>query len=242
MDGATPLIKNGIKPTEAVWFVSLIKKRLTKNCSNVIEKLNKISLEAIEKLKCWNFPVQDKYMPSAGLAWIELKENTIVAHTIGDCEVTFRLKNGEIKRVVQPELIALDEISVKEMVHQAKENNISVRESRKLIDDILIKHRMMMNKENGYNVFTPSEKPNFTFSSEEIKTQDIEEIYIYTDGLSQAFDELKIFQSHKEMFSQKLNLDDVVKQITQVSFYDKDFNLYPRFKKIDDIAAIKITL
>ena len=39
MDGATPLLKTGIKPSEASWFVSFIKSHLAKNQENILEKL-----------------------------------------------------------------------------------------------------------------------------------------------------------------------------------------------------------
>lgn len=241
MDGATPLLKSGIKPTEASWFVSYIKKNLPKNCQNVVEKLNNISINAVETLKSYNFEINEKYMPSTGLAWIELKNDYIVAHTIGDCEVTARLKNGQIVRVYQTELLKLDNIAVKELVKQAKVNNICVKQARKYIQDILIKHRSYMNKENGYNVFTPSPNPNFKFSKKQFKICDVEEMYIYTDGLSQAFDELKIYNDHKEMFKTSLDLNKEIEKIVKTAFSDKDCNTFPRFKTIDDIAVIKIT-
>lgn len=242
MDGATPLKKNGIKPTEAAWFVTFIKNLLPQTCNNIIEKLNEISVKSLQQLKDWNIAIQDQYLPSSGLAWVKLEGDMISANTIGDCEVTIRFNSGEIKRIYQTELIALDDIAVKEMVRIAKEKNITMREARKCINDVLIKNRLLMNKENGYNVFTPSEKPQFKFTTAKFNVKDIKEIYIYTDGISQAFDELQIYKSHKNMFEKSFNIKEEINKIVKAAYLDKDFELYPRFKTIDDIAVIKITI
>ena len=240
MDGATPLIKNGILPSEASWFVSLVKKHLPDYCEDVISQLNSISKLAYDKLKQLNVPEQSEYLASAGLSWIELKDNTVTAHTIGDCEVTVRLKNGEVVRVYQNQLIKLDSIALQELKTIAKQKNIPVNMAMKDIKPTLIKHRKLMNKPNGYSVFTPSSNPAFNFSEMQFNKEDIAEIYIYTDGLSQAFDELEMC-SYEKLFSKSVNIKNIVDKIVKKAFSDKNCNKYPRFKTIDDIAIIKIT-
>lgn len=242
MDGATPLVKNGVKPTEASWLVSFVKKRLPLTCENVVGKLKEISISALEQLVEWKFPIDDKYMPSCGISFVNFLGDKIEAQTLGDCEVTFRLKNGEVVRVYQDDLIKLDAIAVEKMEKIAKEKNIPMLEARKEINDILIKHRSYMNKKGGYSVFTPSKTGEFTYSNFVIDKDKVDEIYIYTDGISQSFDELKIYNSHEEMFKKSLNIEKEIKKIEKKAFLDKDCNKYPRFKTIDDIAVIKIKL
>ena len=71
---------------------------------------------------------------------------------------------------------------------------------------------------------------------------DIKELYIYTDGITQAFDELKIYNSCEEMFEKSIDVNEEIEKIKERAFSDKDCNKYPRFKTIDDIAIIKIEM
>lgn len=87
MDGATPLQKNGILPSEASWFVSFIKNQLKPTEQNVVEKLNFIAREAYCEFNRLTHTVNPDYYPSAGLAWVEIKDRKIICHTIGDCEI-----------------------------------------------------------------------------------------------------------------------------------------------------------
>lgn len=239
MDGATPLIKNEISPTEASWFVSIIKKHLPNYTDSVIDELKKISEFASKKLEEFNIPKQNEYLVSAGLAWIEIRENKIFAHTIGDCEVTVRLRNKQISRVYQEQLIKLDSIALQELKEVSKKKNIPIKEAMKDIKQTLIKHRKLMNKINGYSVYTPSSNPDFNYSEMQFNLNEIDEIYIYTDGLSQAFDELEIC-SYEKLFSNSIDLKNIVNLIEKKALSDRNCEKYPRFKKIDDIAIIKI--
>ena len=65
---------------------------------------------------------------------------------------------------------------------------------------------------------------------------------MYSDGFSQAFENLKIYPSHKKMFEQITNIDNEIVKIVKVSFDDIKFDKYPRFKKIDDITVVKVDL
>ena len=243
-DGATPLYKSNIKPSEAAWFVTFIKKHMPKKCNNVINELNKISKLAYLEYSKMNSNSKEGVLsyPSAGLSILERIDNMVYIYTIGDCEAVIRKKDGKLIRIVQTKLSELDKISLEEMMKTSKEKNITLKASFNECLDILKKHRLLMNTKDGYPIYTISENPDFEYTVNFYDLDDIKNIYLYTDGITQAFDELQIYSSCEEMFKEDIDLDIEMQKIVKKAFSDKDCNKYPRFKTIDDIAIIKIEI
>ncbi|MBE7084807.1 MAG: hypothetical protein E7368_01980 [Clostridiales bacterium] len=246
IDGATGLQKLGLKPTEASWFASFIKKNLPANSTRIKERLDGISKKAYDEFIAFCQSVsaslnrEDIYYPSAGLAWVEDCGDKIKIYTIGDCEVFVKTKSGETYRHVLPELFALDSQALAEIVRVKKQNSISMKEAVKLCQGVLLRNRRLMNKENGYSVFTLSKNPDFRYLYAEYDKADVAELYLYTDGVSQAFDEMKIYASCEEMFAKDVNIHEEIKKIEKRAYADRDCEKYPRFKTIDDISFVKI--
>lgn len=238
MDGATSLAPTNFKPSGGSFLVSYLKNNLPKGEKSVIDKLYNLS----KSFTKYTNEKSEEYLPSAGLSWCEIKKDTIDIHTIGDCEAIVVYNDGKITRFVQPELINLDSIAINKMIEIAKEKNISIKEARKYINDILIKHRKMMNKDNGYNVFAPYDTPKFKFLNASINKKDVKYVYLFSDGFASAFDCFKLYDSFEEMFKDEVDLRKIINRIVDVAKSDPDYNLYPRFKLIDDITAIKIKL
>ena len=238
IDGATPLIKEN-NFNEACWMVNFIKKNIDKYNGPIKNRLYELSIEGYNKL-----PVKTKdedYLPSASLSYIEFDDEYIYAYTLGDCEVTIKTKDDKIIRCFNDELSKLDNIAINELIEHSKEKKIHLSKARPYITSTLIKHRKLINKENGYSAYTLSPNPIINMSEYKIKKDNVKEIYIYSDGFSQAFENLNIYSSHYEMFKNDLNIEDEINKIVYTSFNDKYCDQYPRFKKIDDITIIKIT-
>ena len=223
MDGATSLAPTKFKPSGGSFLVSYLKNNLPKGNDSIIEKLYTLSKEL------------SKYTD-------EKSEDIVNIHTIGDCEVVVITNNGKIIRYVQPELIKLDSLAIKEMIDISKEKSISIKDARKYVNDMLIKHRKMMNKVDGYNVFAPYDNPNFNFLSASVERKDVKYIYLFSDGFASAFDCFGIYNSFETMFKDEIDLKLIIDKIVNVAKSDPDYNLYPRFKLIDDITAIKIKM
>ena len=239
IDGATPLIKEN-NFNEACWLVNYIKKNIEKYQGAVKERLHQIAIDAYNEL-----PVKIKdedYLPSASLSYIEYDDIYFYAHTLGDCEVTFITKDNQIIRCYSDDLYKLDNIALNELIKIAKEKNINITKARPFINDILIKHRKLINKENGYTAFALTDKPIINTKEYKISRENVKEIYIYSDGFSQAFESLNIYSSHKEMFKVSLDIEAEINNIVDVSFRDPFANKHPRFKKIDDITVIKVEI
>jgi len=240
-DGATELIKSSMKPTGGSWLVSFIKKNLKKNSADVIGELNEISKKAyLEFVRTEGEKTNKAALPSAGIALAEFLGDKVRISTIADCEAVVITKDGGIIRHIIPDLPQLDSMALAEMVKTSRQKGIPVKEAVEYCRDILIKNRQMMNKKDGYAVFTIDKNPDFAFVTAEYDISDIKELYLYTDGITQAFDELKIYSSCEEMFENGIDLNEEITKIKRQAYADKSCNAYPRFKTIDDIAAVKI--
>lgn len=237
IDGATPLLKQN-DFNEACWMVNYIKKNINKYQGSVLEKLTALSKQGLidlpSKLK------DEEHLPSASLSFVEYDDEYFHAGVLGDCEVTFITNSNEIIRCFSSDLSKLDNISIKELISVAKEKNIHLTKARPFINDTLIKHRKLINKPNGYSAFTLMENPILNVTTFNIKKEDVKEFYVYSDGFSQSFESLKIYNSHAEMFSKSLNIEEEIKKIKEASFLDPYCDCHPRLKKIDDITIVKV--
>lgn len=236
IDGATPLIKSP-HLNEACWMVDYIKKNISKRNGLLTNRLLELAKDGYNALPT------DKSadtIPSASASWLEYDETYFYASVLGDCEVTFITTDNQIVRVYSSDLNRLDTIALQQMVAVAKEKNIHNLDARKYISDTLIRHRRMINKPDGYTAFTLSPTPRLTPKTIKIERNKVKTVYLYSDGFSQAYEHLCIYNSHEEMFSKEIDIAEEIKKIEKASFADPYCNTYPRFKIIDDITAIKI--
>ena len=240
-DGATALHKSCVRPSDGSWLVSYIKKNLDKAATDVRGQLKKIAASAYGEFAKLTGGLGDELcLPSAGLAWAELHGQRVAIYTIGDCEAAIIKRDGSKIRHVIPSLPRLDNIALEHIKIKAAEQGVSVRQATRLCNDVLIKHRRLMNKSGGYPVFTVDKNPSCEFLANEYDVAELSEVYLYTDGITQAFDELCIYPSWQDMFSRSIDLQEEIQKIVTRAYQDKECNAYPRFKTIDDIAAIKI--
>lgn len=237
LDGATPL-KTGGQFNEARWFVNYIKKNLSGYDGDIKSRLTSLCKDAY-----MNFPAEireDDYLPSAGACWAEWNEENINIGILGDCEVTAITKDGIILRYFDDRLRSLDNLAINEMIAAAREHDTTVLQAKTFINDILIRHRKLINKPSGYSALALSRNVRIDEKAFTLKRDRIKTLYLYSDGFSQAFENLQIYKTHTEMFSQIDSIDDEIAKIVKASYDDPDCNKYPRFKTIDDITAVRI--
>ncbi|MGN0812413.1 MAG: hypothetical protein ACI4MQ_02765 [Candidatus Coproplasma sp.] len=237
IDGATPLT-NVHQFNEARWFVDYLKRNINRYKGRVNYKLSMLCCDAYNDL-----PIDNKsadYLPSASAAWVELDGSVCHIGVLGDCEVTAIYNNGEIKRFFDDRLINLDNKAKSELIEIARQKNLHIIQAKELIIPTLIKHRRLINKPDGYSALTiapdyKTDERQFTIEKQGLKT-----IFIYSDGFSQAFESLKIYSCHEEMFKSIKDVDEEIKKIVRAAHSDKNLDLFPRFKRIDDITVTKI--
>lgn len=236
IDGATPLIKTS-NINLAHQMVSYIKKNITKEKGSLKEKLVILSKKMYKE---FNLNSDDSaYLPSASLAYVERRNDELVIGTLGDCEVIVKDNLNTITRFNSSDLSKLDNIAIKKQVEVAKEKKIDVLNARSYIQDILIKHRRLINKPTGYFAYTLN-LDKLDIKETIIKNENIKEIYLYSDGFSQSFNSLNLYKDAYELFKNTIDINEETKKIVDASFKDKNCNSHPRFKTIDDITIIQI--
>ncbi len=237
IDGATPL-KKSHSFNEARLMVDYLKKHFNQYDGNVKYRLKKLCEDVYRQLAVTAY--DEDHFPSASACWIEISGTVLSIGVLGDCEVTAISKNGLIRRFFDGRLDVLDKKALAEMVNIAKEKNIHVNMARPYIEEMLVKNRRLANKPNGYSALLPSPNVEINEKKFEIETHNLKSVYLYSDGYSQAFTNLKIYSTHEEMFQKTADIDAEIQKIIQVSYSDESCDLYPRLKKIDDITVVQI--
>ncbi len=235
IDGASGLTteqKKGVG-TNASRLAGFVKQELFKfKGDNFIAFLKDLSINALNNGHDTN--------SSCGISAVIVSDINVYLYAVGDCSILVQDKKNSVRTFKQNELCKLDKIALNQMIDISKNKNITIKQAREHINDVLIKHRLLKNMPNGYSIFCPSKNPNFVVDHYTLNKKDIKSIIICTDGFSQCYEKLNIFDNQKQLFSKKLSLKEICKKIKQVSKSDKDFNKYPRFKLFDDTTAIKL--
>lgn len=234
IDGATSLkSKNNKYKTETSKMVkelAILFKKYKGNGDKLENYIYECSKELAKKYDNSN---------SCGFSLIYFYLDNIYIYYLGDPECLIKTKDNKILTIYNDSLAKLDDYAISKMIDISKKENISIKEARNKINDILVENRNKKNKENGYYVFEPSINPNFKIYKAIINKNDVKEILLSTDGYQAIYKVYKLIKK-EEIFS--LPLNEGYKKIKEVSFLDKEMNKYPRFKIIDDISAIKIEL
>lgn len=235
IDGATPLINDSknFKGSSASYFVSQIKKDLIKN-EDIFSSLSNTSKRMFEEFS------NEDLMPSAAMSFIRIIDGRVVCSYLGDTEIFIRFKNGKSERIFDERLVDLDKIALDAYAQNRKKFN-NFAETLESIRPILVKNRRLMNKQNGYSIYCPNKDGKIQFAERVFDLDSIEEIYLYTDGFSDAVETFGLFKSVDEMLTIDADIGSIVKQIVDEASRDKQCLKYPRFKTIDDITAIKIS-
>ena len=235
IDGATGLNAENTfgKASSASKLAGFVKSQLANyKGSDIIGFLRSLSVLALK-----NGHAKDC---SCGISIVKVNKNTVELYCLGDCPILYQDKNGEVHTFTQTKLPKLDKIALNQMIDYAKANNVSMKKARKHIDQTLKKHRSLMNMPDGYWVFAPSEKPNFTVDTITIEKEQLKSIIVCSDGFAQCYNKLNIFENEKQLFESQLSLKDICLKVQRISKADKDYNLYPRFKLFDDTTVIKL--
>ena len=69
------------------------------------------------------------------------------------------------------------------MIKISKEKQIDILSARPYVNDMLIEHRKLANKPNGYNAFVLNSNPTINAKSYIVPKEDIKEVYLYSDSL-----------------------------------------------------------
>lgn len=255
MDGATGLGEYfEIVPnyTSAEWYVKFMsetmKRALIKSpdasLEGIVEECIIKATKIVEEYEVNNNVKLEEYQkPSAGLELLRTDGIRTEIYSIGDTQGVVAYKNGEVKKIYNPNEIALQKLDksvLKRMVEISKERNCNVIDTRKdpEIDKMLKVNR---NKKNTYMEgsywtcgTTPGTAKNGAYAS--FSNKEIEGVLLATDGFDFSILDLtekQVYDLVKEKGSIKVS-----EMIRNKQNEDSQCNMFPRFKKSDDLTVI----
>ena len=244
IDGATSITnqKFSNEETDAKWFSNnfgeYLKKHLNDKTLSIAEIVKKGIKYINKKYKLLAGDTKVLDMPSACISIVRKNQDKMEYFMLGDCGLLFKHKN-KIKEYVDTTLIKLDKINIKKMIKISKEKHITVLEARKLINDDVLKIRLLKNTAKGYWTLCDSTEACDHAKVGEIKCQPNDEFLLFSDGFSQVWNVLHIFNK-KQVFKYLENhtLSNLVNLLHSKQNEDAGCNKFPRMKTHDDTSAV----
>lgn len=250
LDGASCLTGiNLVHPeSDAHWFAQKVKEGLNLKLSEKDNRSTEVILKEILA------PIKEEYLksaeekglsvpddsPSAGIALFRIVDGFLEFYGLGDCVGVVKTKDGNTRWINSPALSRLDGIVIEKMARLHKETGIDVKKAKALCTDLLIKHRSLKNKPEGYHILDPFADGVDFACKLQIPLEDAESVSVFSDGfaqLSEVFGAYSDFsQLHLAMSENKLSTLCV--QLFELQDKDPECNSYPRFKLRDDTCAV----
>ncbi len=238
MDGASSLYPVKTSKSDAAQFITFIKEELKKYQSgDILAYLEQLSQKYY--LANYTEDIEAAMMPSCGMVIIQIEKDEIIIYNIGDVEACVITKQEKIF-IKQPELEKLDALVLDKMLQLVKDQKMNMLAARKAVNDLLIYNRNLMNQENGYFVFAPRKAEHFKFTKQTFYKKDLLGIFAATDGYASAYKQFGIFDNYQHLYDLDIDIHEVCQKIITITDADPYANQYPRFKKRDDMSAIKI--
>ena len=240
VDAATGLCPPFHKPSDGVYFNEKIKegildlyhkgkfkgKTFEKQMNILSKKIYRDYVKGHKDLKRYQFP-------SASMALCFIDVCDIHIFTIGDSCAFIRKKDNKCRFISDNSIPIMDKKAV-EYYH-----SIGVYEFDDMYE-ILRKNRDLLNKNGKKSSYSPYKKPNIKFKHEIFDIRELSEIYLCSDGYYDAFTDLRLYKSRRDLFNKKVDLQDVYKGILKESKKKDTLDEHPRLKRIDDISAIRV--
>lgn len=255
MDGATGMNKYNVTGygTDAQWLtlrtLEILSTKLKESSTSIVDIL-KITAETLryEYRYLWSLSglnIQDIEYPSAGIIIVREVGDKIQLYRLGDCLGVVRTTEG-IEVLKDTELLKLDRQVHNTLVKVSKEKGITISESRytEEVIEVLKFNRSLKNTDNGYWIYDPEAEGINNGEYLELDRESIKSIYIMTDGLSNAIDVYKMYETEVELVNDidNIRLHRVVNKLTDVQDSDANCSQFIRTKKMDDTTAIVIDI
>ncbi len=241
LDGSTSLSGEVFSKynTNAVWLDEKISYFIENNIQNfevtkdLLENMETYIVEEFNKL---GVDFREDAEPTASMTLVREYDEYIEVTSIGDISTVMCFKDKTAELINDTSVKELDKQALDEMIAIADAENISVREARPLITDILIENRLMKNIPGGYCVVSVFDN---LFDSRLTNVYDksvVEKIYVYTDGVAHYYETLGLALDYRDFINKIANKSilSVISDIRDVENTDMDYNMFPRFKKSDD--------
>ncbi len=236
IDGATNLGEKS--KFNANWFVCEIVKFLKVELDKKYD-LKETLRNSINKIK---EQVEEGYNNvSCSIIIARVIENKLEYLSLGDCTGVLQF-NDETKVLYNESLSILDNKSLALMKELSIKNNISIKDTLQEVEvkNILLKHRNLKNKSNGYYSCDLSNEGIDNADFYIFEKSNIKNILLMSDGFDDIVSKYKIYENYDLLINDiyELGIDVVLKKLYDMQDSDSNLNEFIRFKKSDDATCI----
>lgn len=255
IDGATGLsdVKVTESATDAQWFAEQMSVQLYEHLAESEEPTEAAVQHTQERVRDQYIELFKKALPgedynsysasdlpSATMALFRIAGESLEFLSLGDCRGAIKSKSGDTVFLGESSLRQLDAVAIESMVAIAKDKGISVLEARPYIQDLLIKHRNMLNTPQGYSALSvvKSDYPEPCF--QRFPLSSVESVALFTDGYFEIVDPFALVKNASDLMLliRKEGLRKPLERLRQEQERDSSLNAFPRFKIKDDASAL----
>lgn len=242
LDGASPLKKDSEYPTHK--FVQDFVDTFIKFEDDGHDSIEDALKSTLNHLKATSGLSDLSKSPSASAVIVRINNNTLECIQIGDCKVFIYGSEFKLPTAVFPpsRIEFLDEIALnaQSAYLDLGFNTIEARES---INSLLLNHRQLMNKDNGYASLTLASynSKHISYKSIELDSKLKYKVLLASDGFYSGFEKYSP-NSIVQVFNEKTTLLTAAREYRAIEDNDKELVQYPRFKLHDDSTALLLEI
>lgn len=250
LDGATGLGDVNCTPGNSAgrWYVEEFNAYLEETVGKQKLSLEEIVHQGIKEVAnqfeayCSNREIDKAHLPSATCGICRLNSDMLEVFVLGDCSILVSRTDGQVDRVYDDRIDALDAEVATQIQHLVTDEGLSILNAREECMTLLRANRRKKNTENGYWALGMDPRPSTeaiekTFS---IRVDDI--IYGMTDGFGALVDTYERFSSWRNalIFLNEAGLEEGLNRIRTTENKDPECVRYPRTKPQDDATAFQV--
>lgn len=228
-DGSTPLLKGGLEVDAFLDAFVAEFSSLFSDGVDVPQAINK-ALKSV----CHMREVRKsntRGLPSATAIFVYEDGEDVCTVCIGDSRAAFVMEDQSVRYIADDRVSTLDKRVISRALEICGDRGIEISEAVRLpeITDLLIKNRMLMNTEGGYDILAPGMRSITQGDVIKIRKSHIKRVILYTDGFN-------VFSS--ELVKEDVDVREIYKKLRLSEKEDSTFNKFPRFKQSDDASVI----
>ena len=250
IDGASGLTASHITSagSDSAWLAETLGQKFHQLLPQTALSLPEILERAAGDLKseydtCWDRPAPPDY-PSAGVALLRLREDTLEYLGLGDCSAAVELSGHTVETLEETRLPALDREALEQMARLCQETGCTMAEARERCNDVLIRNRDLRNHPEGYWIFDPSGAGIPYARQKSWPAPQVRSVSLMSDGFTQLIEPFGLAGDLPDLFHKmkEQGLADLAATLFSRQQADPDCLHHPRFKLRDDTTALWATV
>ena len=182
----------------------------------------------------------NSYYPACGLAIVYFEDDFAELYTLGDCYIIYETKDNKKYMMYSQEVVEVNSSLLNDAVEYSSSKKCSLRKSINKLHEKIIELRKGLNSNNGSSTYTISKVPQFKFSHQKVKIDNLKEVLLFSDGFAQSFQILSLFENYEALLKDNINISDLGNQILKMWESDRRLKKFPRLSYKEDITVIKL--